>query len=176
MFYKVPVSQPELATGNYKIPIHTGRCSKIHRELFYIIPSTVWCFTKYHWKSFYKIPVINSHWVVFHKKKILVYTGRCSKLKSNSFCKNGRVIRTVKRILISMSTKSQRWQRWWMFENEKHMIARFNYTRGDHTCIFQMIRIFFKKCFNLNKISFNAFELTSLKCFVFFIIANFGNL
>ena len=46
---------------------------------------------------------------------------------------------------MSLSTKLQRWQRWWMLESYKHMIVRLNHARGIiHT--FQMTKTFFKKC------------------------------
>ena len=78
-----------------------------------------------------------------------------------------------------MSTKSQRWQIWWMFGNDKHDCKIQSYP-GDHTHIPNdqnfLQKIVFLSNLNLPETSFNAFELTLRKCFVFFIIANFGNL
>ena len=150
--------------------------------MFYKIHSTVRCSTKYHWKLFYKIHVTNRHLVVFCKTKYPLTLGGILNQKStpsaklsdslcvikNSIC---RVLRTVECVLMSLSTKSQRWQRLWMLGNDKHMIVRLNHTRGYHTHTYSKWpkrpwKSVVLYNFNLPKTSFNAFELTSRKCFV----------
>ena len=166
MFYKIPRS---LTTASFSTdylflslnqPLgvslqdprsHREVLYKTHQEVFYKLPSTARCQTKYHRKLFYKIDVINRHWVVFYKTKHPFTLGGALNQKStlsaklsdflcvwpwiqltmkNSIC---RLLKTVECILI------------WMLGNYKHMIVRLNHNQGDHTHIFKMTKTFYQK-------------------------------